>query len=81
MKNVIDINHRLTARRTLDYASGEDAVISACLRVDEMLSATTGQLLVPVDDIFSALSEVRAILRAEATWPDDAPTTQVGAAP
>lgn len=69
---VIDITRRLQQRRTYDYESGEDAVIAARTRIEEVLAAVDGQLLVGVDDIYPALLEVRSVLTAEATWPQQA---------
>ncbi len=72
MTNLVDITRRLQARRQFDYVSGQHAILVARTRADELLAATEGQLVVPVDDIFAAICELRAIIRADATWPDDA---------
>lgn len=73
MSNIIDITRRLALRRSYDYASGTEAITRARRLTDDLQFATEGCLVVPVDAIWPAVCELRAIIHAEATWPDDSP--------
>jgi len=70
MSNVVDITRRLQERRHFDYESGEAAIIAARSLTDRLVDSTELQLVVPTDDIYAIALELRAIVHAEATWPE-----------